>query len=149
MSKTGLGIDPLVGLFLVRVTTARPSCRIAERALVRRRHTGGASVSYEIAFYQPDDDPDDEEAGEHFHLCSISGWSAFVGWAAKLSAARYPALVQFCRDGCIVGSDALSTDLRRALRSRPPESKTVRAIGKTLLSKIGVGALDETAVLEI
>lgn len=105
-------------------------------------------MSYEIAFYGPDDDPDDGEAGDHFFLANSGGWGAFIDWATALPEATYPALYRLCDDGTVTGTDALREQIKRALRAEPPPVEEVFQIGKHLLKLIRRGDPEETAVVE-
>jgi len=108
----------------------------------------GEIVSYEIAFYLPEDDRDDEEAGDHFFLSINVAWRDFSDWATALPGASYPALYQLCNDGEVTGTDALREDLKRALRSEPIPNPGIALTGKHLFRVIRRGNPEETAVVE-
>jgi hypothetical protein len=106
-------------------------------------------VSYEVAFYQPHEDPEDEEAGEHFFLASTGGWGAFIEWATALSEEDYPALVRFCNEGMVKDTEALRGQLKRAFKAHRPDTQLVRSVARQLFWAIGRGDPEELAAVEV
>lgn len=105
-------------------------------------------MSYEVAFYQPHEDPEDEEAGEHFFLASSGGWDAFLDWVTALAEDEYPSLIRFCNEGMIKDTQALREQLKRAFKAHRPDSQLVRSVARQLFWAIGRGDSEEIAAVE-
>ncbi|HEX8204341.1 MAG TPA: hypothetical protein VF590_27935 [Isosphaeraceae bacterium] len=106
-------------------------------------------MSYEVAFYQPLEDPDDEEAGEHFFLASTGGWGAFIHWVTALPEEDYPSLVRFCKEGMVKDTEALREQLKQAFKAHRPDSQFVRSVARQLFWAIRWGDPEEVAAVEV
>lgn len=105
-------------------------------------------MSLEIAFYSPDDDRHDEDAGYHFYLSTNHAWLVFIEWATALAEARYPVLYRLCNDGEALDTEALRDDIKRALRTEPFDDPVIAHTGKHLFRVIRRGDPEESAVVE-
>jgi hypothetical protein len=82
-----------------------------------------------------------------FTLASANGWRLFGEWAGTLPAEQFAAVRRLADAGEVKGTDALGTQLAKALMLHNPESEAVAHTGAMLRGLVGVGDPGETATV--
>jgi hypothetical protein len=82
-----------------------------------------------------------------FDLATATGWALFAGWAGGLPAGEFGAVRRLADAGQVKGTDALGTQLAKALMLHTPGSEAVAHTGAMLRGLVGVGDPAETATV--
>jgi hypothetical protein len=81
-----------------------------------------------------------------FDLATATGWALFGEWAGTLPA-EFGAVRRLADAGEVKGTDALGTQLAKALMLHTPGSEAVAHTGAMLRGLVGVGDPGETATV--